>query len=298
MLESWMYALALGTGLALPIRADLVTNLNPLADTSLLETLPDNNLGGLTDVPVGTTPMGRSRGLFKFDLTSLPANATILSVTVTLTVTKLPSPAVGSVFALNRVLVDWGEGNGAGAGSGAMATAGEATWNERFYAETAWQSPGAAAGSDYVATFSVTNFIDALGSYTFASSPGLVADVQSWVGNPGTNFGWMLLTQDEGTVGTVRRFATREDPIQTPVVTVQYTTPPLLLLSTPALAGNQVQFSFQAQANQSYTVEYRSALASGNWQTLTNIPALPSAGTVGVTDVLVSSNRFYRIRTP
>src|SRR5437879_1976221 len=51
--------------------ADTIT-LAPIADTSLFEEVPDNNLGGLTHIPAGTTVLSkRSRALFKFDLTQI-----------------------------------------------------------------------------------------------------------------------------------------------------------------------------------------------------------------------------------
>src|SRR5436189_144857 len=86
-------------------RADQIT-LSPSADTSLFEFNPTNNLGGYVDIPVGTTREGkRSRGLMKFDLSTIPANATITAATVTVQVVKVPSGSpVGSIFALHRLL--------------------------------------------------------------------------------------------------------------------------------------------------------------------------------------------------
>src|SRR5437762_2983885 len=114
--------------------ADTIS-LTPIADTSLFEYSPNNNLGGLTSVPAGTIRvLKRSRALFKFDLTQIPTNATITSADLTVQVVMVP-PAVAttaSTFDLHRVLRDWGEGTSAGIPRGAPAKTNEATWNNRF----------------------------------------------------------------------------------------------------------------------------------------------------------------------
>jgi spore coat protein A len=57
------------------------------------------------------------------------------------------------------------------------------------------------------------------------SSPTLAADVQSWLSNPSTNFGWVVVGQ-EGSNNTAKRFDTREiaDPTFRPVLQVTYST--------------------------------------------------------------------------
>lgn len=70
------------------------------------------------------------------------------------------------------------------------------------------------------------------------------SDVQAWVNNPSSNFGW-LLHGDETINKTARAFASRTPdlPGDAPVLTVTYIVPgavPVLsvpLLSTPALLG-------------------------------------------------------------
>jgi hypothetical protein len=53
------------------------------------------------------------------------------------------------------------------------------------------------------------------------------ADVQSWLDEPGTNFGW-LLRGNEATLSTAKRFDSRENPIlaNQPVLVVDYTAAP------------------------------------------------------------------------
>jgi hypothetical protein len=60
----------------------------------------------------------------------------------------------------------------------------------------------------------------------------LVADVQAFVNNPATNYGWILIGNEQE-VRTVKRFNTRENllPATRPTLVVDYTPPPG---STPA----------------------------------------------------------------
>jgi hypothetical protein len=284
------------------VGADTVVTLTPVADTSLFELNPDMNLGGAFDMPSGTTGAGeRSRALIKFNVSQIPSNATVTSASISVTVDRAPSPGVGSIFGLYRILKDWVEGTGIANGS--PANTNETTWNSRSYPNVPWTTPGAAAGTDYFAAFSATNFIDDLGLYTFDSTPGLVADVQSWVNSSADNFGWMLISQDEGTAKTARRFSSREysDSNSWPALTINYTTPaaPNAPVITHVLvSGNRFQFSFNAESNRSYAVESRASAGSGPWSTLTNIAPQPMTSIILVSDPVMTSNRFYRVRTP
>jgi hypothetical protein len=163
--------------------------LRPSKDTSLFQNNPDYNLGA-TSLAAGTTKQGqKSRALMLFDLQDqVPANATITSVELTLEVNKAPQSSVASSFGLHRVLVSWGEGQKSGV-VGDPATADEATWNDRFFPDTAWSSPGAQDPADYVSAASATRDITEVGSYSFSSTPALVLDVQRWLAEPQSNFG-------------------------------------------------------------------------------------------------------------
>jgi hypothetical protein len=49
-----------------------------------------------------------------------------------------------------------------------------------------------------------------VGLQTWNSTAGMVADVQDWLDNPSTNFGWALVG-NESTFPTTKRFSTKED---------------------------------------------------------------------------------------
>jgi hypothetical protein len=299
--RAWVLSGLLLASAADRLAADVFTNLLPAADTCLFESDPNNNLGAFTNVPVGTTAVGkRSRGVIRFDLTVIPTNATVVSASMTLQMVKRPAAGAASSVGLNRLLVPWGEGHGNGQ-IGQPAASGEASWTNRMSPSTPWMSPGGAAGTDFVpqASASIAG-VDQLGSYMFASTAGLVSDAQMWVSNPTTNFGWMLLCQNEGTSATARRFGSRESTTP-PVLALQYTlatNPPPPNLSIPVLQGDQIQFSFDAEANATYVVEARAALDGSPWTTLTNVPALPTPATIFVSAPSTNASRFCRVRSP
>ena len=55
----------------------------------------------------------------------------------------------------------------------------------------------------------------------------MVADVQSWLDNPASNFGWLVLG-DESTIATAKRFDTRESA-SPPVLTIQFISGPRVI---------------------------------------------------------------------
>src|SRR5436190_2956762 len=274
-------------------------------DTAIYGQSPNDNAGGNDSFGVGAnTNVDRSRGLLKFDLSQIPANASIQSVTLTLTVVKVPNAAPSAGFDLHRMLVGWTEGTGVGGGEGGrIAIAGEVTWNHRVHPSTNWSAVGAAAPVDFVSTVSGSLPIQPmpLGTYTFVSTPQMVADVKQWLTTPATNFGWLLATQSESTARTLRFFASREDTTvaNRPVLTIQYvipTTPPIKSIQR---VGSTIQITFTALGGQPYTVEYRDSPITGAWTTLTNVPPQGSTGDVVVTDPNppLGSDRSYRITT-
>lgn len=210
-------------------RADLATN-SATADTFIISAAATSNAGGHDWFDAGTDggnlgSPGVRRALLRFDLGGIPAGSTITSAVLQLTLTKVPGsltgPPVDSVMDLFRVNASWGEGSKVGP-NGTVATAGEATWNDRMQGSAAWTSPGAT--SDAASTASASTFVSGLGLYEWGGA-GMIADVQAWIANPSENFGWLLRSQDE--VGkTVRGFASRQALSGSPRLVIGYTLPP------------------------------------------------------------------------
>ena len=236
----WVMAIAL-----VPLAHAATTQLAPSKDNTLIQqTNPASQLSnGLGDISAGrtnqdgqgTATISIRRGLVAFDVAgNVPPGATITSVLLTMReVTGLDGdPTVG----LYRVLQDWGEGNSfQNGGAGAAAQNGDATWLYTFFnaanppASPTWSTPGgnfAAAVSNSAIVF------DDLGagqlfSWSSASNPQMLADVQSWLDNPATNFGWALLG-DESKGQTTKRFNSGEStlaPNVPPALTINYHVP-------------------------------------------------------------------------
>src|SRR5436190_3400612 len=101
-----MLGLLVGLALLLRIRAESVI-LTPVADTTLIETEPGNNLGGAAIVNSGTTQnFTRNRGLFRFDISGqIPLGSRITKVDFVVEVTGQPKEEQwSSSFGLHRLL--------------------------------------------------------------------------------------------------------------------------------------------------------------------------------------------------
>ena len=212
----------LATGLS-TLAAQTTVVINPDRDTSLYGNEPSFSNGAGTRLFVGQTfQPGLRRALLHFDIRSaVPAGATIQ--TARFEATEDQGNAGSWRVLLHRLQADWGEAGSfaaGGQGGGTQAFMGDATWSHRFYDTALWTNPGGdfdavASGSTL---FQTTLQDDQL---VIPSSPGLVADVQSWLDNPATNYGWILKT-DEADAGDVSAFSSRESNTP-PALVVTYT---------------------------------------------------------------------------
>lgn len=282
--------------------------LTPAADTSIMETAPQFNLGAEEDLPGGTlgglADFSRSRILLKFDLAGgLPANATIRSAILKLTVTRVPDGGgANSIFALHRVLRAWGEGTKQGnAPGGAAAGAQEATWQMRFHPDQPWASPGGQPGVDYVEAPSSSERVLGTGTYEFEFGASAVQEMQEWLKNPPANFGWILITQSEVVPKSARRFAAREyaQPSSRPALTIEYSAAPRIPnpeITSISLTNGYAAITFEASVGVQYGLQARDAFDRADWQTVLLLGATLVAGELTLTnEIAMRFQRFYRI---
>lgn len=208
----------------------VTVNLGALRDN----TIYDDGAGELSNgrgagLFAGRNGIGQTtRGLLAFDIASVvPAGSTITSVSLRLV--RGAGPSSASTVSLFTVTSDWGEGTtvaSGGGGGGGPATPNSATWLHTFYNNQFWTTPG---GDFNPAAIASTN-IAGNGAYTW-SSASMAADVQAWLNDGTTNFGWMLRGVEEG-LGTAHRFASRESTVAAdrPLLTIEY-------IPTPGAAG-------------------------------------------------------------
>jgi len=225
-------AAAVLTMSTMALSADVV-QLAPSKDNTIFENSGVRSFGagkytfmGMTGGDMSIDPSLR-RTLLAFDLTSIPSSAIVDSVTVSFLIENIPQPPVTTDFAtLHRMTRDWGEGasnTAFGVGLGAPAQPGDATWTHTFYDDQTWSTPG----GEYTAQASATTAFgnSSPETMTFSSTDGLIADVQGWVKNPASNFGW-ILRGDENTEKNARRLTSRENTeLPVPVLTIDYSIP-------------------------------------------------------------------------
>ena len=195
--------------LAAPAQAESVTR-PPVRDNTLFEDAQGSLSNGAgPGLFCGRISLGGvRRALLAFHPAgALPPGAVLDSVRLELHV-QASSDGQPRILGLHRVLTDWGEGASfSSGGSGAAAQPGDATWIHTFYSGSFWANPG----GDFVPAASATAAVGVTDGLCTWSSPALTADVQEWLANPSTDFGWML-RGEESTAGTARRFDSRESP--------------------------------------------------------------------------------------
>ncbi len=199
-----------------------IVNIMPSKDNTLYEYDPaegDHSNGAGFHFFAGENGMGElRRGVLAFDVAgSIPAGSTITAVSLAMNMSMTPVSTLRTVE-LHTLLADWGEGTShapMGEGDGAPATPNDATWRHRFFDSVFWTTQG----GDFSATASASQSVGVVGQYTWNSAQ-MVADVQSWLDNPASNFGWLVLG-DETAIATAKRFDTRESA-SPPILTIEF----------------------------------------------------------------------------
>jgi hypothetical protein len=220
-----LLALILTTALGLTAASSAnaaIINIVPSKDNTLYEFDPaegDNSNGAGFHFFAGETVMSElRRGVLAFDIAgSIPPGSIVTSVTLSMNMSRTHGDTARTIE-LHKLLADWGEGTSIAPGEegdGAPAMPNDATWRYRFFDTILW----AMQGGDFSATVSASQSVGPVGQYTWSSAQ-MIADVQSWVNDPASNFGWLVLG-DESTAATSKRFDTRESA-SPPVLTIQY----------------------------------------------------------------------------
>ena len=241
------------------------------AETAILFPLKDNTL--YLD-PAGQVSNGQGiylfagmtnanslrRGLVAFDLASIPANATVTAASLSMFSNRpAPNPAPVDV-SVHKVLRDWGEGAsdaGEPGGFGIQAETNDATWLHTFYDTSFWTT----AGGDFSPTSSATTAVLENAIYTWSGS-GLLADVQAWVSNPATNFGWVILGPEKITQ-SAQRFNTGENPNDPPKLTVTYQLASPTPTPSPTPAAQAVNLSTRMRVETGENVGIGGFIVSG-----------------------------------
>jgi len=204
-----------------------VVSLKSARDTTLYENLAgtSSNGGGLFFFAGRNDNGGVRRGLVYFDVSgAIPHGSTVTAATLSLSAFYTSDDTPRSVE-LHRLLNAWGEGastdNPGDPGNGGNATEGDATWVHTFYPTRVWNTPG----GDFDISISGAADVAGRGDYSWTSTR-MRDDVQRWLDDPTSNFGW-LLRGEESAPSTSKGFFTHERAGDTgqPLLTVEFTPP-------------------------------------------------------------------------
>lgn len=197
--------------------------LTPSKDATLYE-LSNGSLANGAGIHLfagSTASSQRRRALVAFDVASqIPPGSVITSAVLTLQVSL--TVAATQPTRLHPVTSDWSEGaSNAGDsrdGGGTSSLAGDATWLHTAFPDRFWRTPG----GDFSSTPDATASVGSFGPFSWGSSAALVARVQSWVDQPATNFGWIVIG-NEATSRTTKRLDSREGAANArPTLTVEF----------------------------------------------------------------------------
>lgn len=178
----------------------------------------NNNFG--TADPLRVDANETSRALFRWDLTGIPAGATVTDVDVVLDVTN---SAPGQLFEVRR---DWVEG--------------QVTWNQAATG-TAWTTPGADDTTNDRGSTVLGTLGNGTGSQTVTLGAAGVALVQGWVTTPATSRG-LILRATSNTGGRVRSREETSAALR-PALVVTYATGAVKTISGGATWSNPAAWS-------------------------------------------------------
>lgn len=160
-----------------------------IADTFLDEGEPGNNVGNHLDLHLNT---GVQPILMRFDLTTIPAHATVISARLSLSVSVFPIP-LSARLTVQRLREYWMEGTG-------DHSAGSCNRDER-QPGIPWATVGAdAPGSRDAAILASANGPVAEGDTVVVALP--VDLVQPWIADPSSNHGIAIVGDDPGGIYT------------------------------------------------------------------------------------------------
>ena len=213
MITAFSAVLLIACGQTEPTPALSSVTLSADRDGTLYETVDGalSNGAGQHLFAGKTNTEALRRGLVRFAIDEeVPAGATITGARLVLQLSR--SAGAAQEVTLHLVMADWGEGSSDAElqeGQGAPAMPEDATWVHRFFDTELWATPG----GDFDATASATASIGELPDPFTWTSDRLAEDVQGWLDDPTTNFGWLLMGNEEERQ-TTKRFRSRENPVE------------------------------------------------------------------------------------
>lgn len=163
-------------------------------DTYIDENNPSKNYGNCKELFVGTKSSKKRRAILKFDVSSIPADATIISAEVFMK--KIGGTNTSTSLGAYLMTSSWVE-NAGGCSGNSLAP----NWTQRA-AGTNWGS----TGGDFNNTAVSTTNVASNGNYSW----NVLSAVQNWISNPSNNRGLMIRTVNEG-INNEFKFSSSEE---------------------------------------------------------------------------------------
>lgn len=176
-------------------------------EATVFEEQATENGGGGADICIGNlaATTATRRAFVRYTLPPIPTNATVERVVLQNLQVQVRQMGAGTPLAatllVRRVTADWAEGTGGDAQGGGPCSGGAAVagvnWNTQPMVAAADSADAALSANDNVNIVIDTDIGTA--------DDGLIADVQAWVVNGASNFGWRLAVAEEATANNARR---------------------------------------------------------------------------------------------
>ena len=239
------------------------TTFTATDDATLKSGSPNQNFGSDSTLDINDT----RDGVVKFDISSIPASATITSAALKLKVTAI-NGSNSRIYNVHRVLSSWSEGS--------------VTWN----------SPGSSSGTNFSASATDSESISSTGTYNY----DVTTDVAAFVAGSASNHGWRVIwASNESGTNKQLDMGTRENSGNEPQLTVVYssadTTAPAAVsnLTAAAASATSLTTTWTAPGDDgstgtaaSYDLRYAtSAITSGNFSSASAATGEPTPAAVG-----------------
>ncbi len=147
------------------------------ADAYIQQFAPDTNFGLAATIQVdGDEPSGNTTDMnivLAWDISSIPANATVVTADIQLEVTNISS----GPYECYGLLTSWDQT--------------QVTWNLAS-AGAPWTSPGASSASDRGTQVACSISAPSTGPITVSLTADGLSLVESWIANPGSNHGFVI----------------------------------------------------------------------------------------------------------
>jgi hypothetical protein len=251
-------------------------------DTTIREPFPNNNYGGSTTIWAdGSQSGGEYIAMVEWDITDIPAGATILDATMNLTVSNTSN----ATYPCHEILRNWSES--------------QSDWIEAT-GSIDWQTAGARGaldrGTDVLCQVAAPSSTTLTVQFTAAG----IAAVQGWVANPSSNHG-LLLSNNSVSDGAYFRSTEYSSTSQRPRLNVTYlyegtvTTlsagPTGLGATTVSNSRIELDWTDNSSNESGFRIE-RSPTGAGTWTQVGTV----GANTTSYSDTGLSASTWYDYR--